>query len=132
MLNVAYNPQKLTSYRVFDLLYIEQTRRKDRILGHCMAARSDRLQSVQGGDTRRRRAIKIPTPHSPTAKHYSTRTVLSNALFPRSFHQSCIHFQCVIPAELCTPSNASFHRNCTRFQCVIPAELCMPSNASFH
>ena len=87
MLNAVYNPQKLTSYRVFDLLYIGQTRRKDRILAHSMAAGSDRLHSVQGGggDMSRRRAIKIPTPPSPSPspKHYSTRTVLSNALFQR-------------------------------------------------
>lgn len=119
---MVYNPQKLTSYRVFDLLYTKQTRRKDRILGHCMAAGSHRLQRVRGGDIRRRRReIKIPTPPSPsprhcppqratprhsiTAVHTSRRVIttevqaLSNAQLIRTVHTS----------------NASFHPSRTQF-----------------
>ena len=127
---MVHNPQKLTSYRVFDLLYTEQTRIKDRILGHCMAAVSHRPQCVRVGiksETRNKNT------HStfPFSKAQFHPTVLPNAQL------------CVIPSQLYTlPTRHSFRSantfqrainpNCTLSQRVTSSKPHPLSKVQFH
>ena len=125
---MVYNPQKLTSYLVFDLLHSKQTRRKDRILGHCMAAGSHSLQRARGGDISRwRREIKIPTPPSPsprhrppqratprhsiTAVHTSRASLQRKCTFQRAINPYCTLFECFIRSEPDALFNVQFHPN---------------------
>jgi len=128
MFNVVYNPQKPTSYRVFDLLYSKQTRRKDRILGHCMAARSHRLQRARGRGHKSEETRNKNT-HStfPFPKALSSPTRNS-----ASFHHSCTHFQSVITKEVEALSNAQLIRAVHLFECVIPSETNALFNVQFH